>query len=385
MMSRPSSARCRLLTVALPLLLLSQACHSEPTVATEASPFRAKTLLDGLDRPWGLAFLPDQSLLVTLKGGELLHIKDGKRIAVKGMPAVQVAGQGGLLDVAIHPEYASEGDNNWIYLTFNQGTDDAYGTALGRGRLVGEGPSTRLEDWQILLSLPEKTRSGRHFGSRIAFDHDGHVYFSIGDRGDRPRAQDLADPAGSVLRLSLAGEIPDDNPLTENTKAHPAVFSFGHRNIQGMAVSPADGAIWTHEHGPQGGDEVNRIVAGSNYGWPDITYGKEYGTGFSIGEGSQKPGIQAPLHYWVPSIAPSGLAFYSGQPFAEWQGDLLVGALKHRRLVRLEIEDGRIVAEHRYMPGDKARIRDVRVGPDGLIYLLTDASNGKLIQLSPLP
>lgn len=384
-MSRHSFVRHRLLTLALPLLLLSQACNSAPSVATETSPFHAQTVLDGLDRPWGLAFLPDDSLLITLKGGELLHVRDGKRITVKGTPAVQVAGQGGLLDVAVHPAFTSDGDNNWVYLSFNQGSDDAYGTALGRGRLVRDGNSARLQEWQTLFSLPGKTRSGRHFGSRIAFDNDGHVYFSIGDRGDRPRAQDLADPAGSVLRLRLDGTIPDDNPYTDNAKAHPAVFSHGHRNIQGMAVSPADGLIWTHEHGPQGGDEVNRILPGSNYGWPVITYGKEYGTGFSIGEGSEKPGIQEPLHYWVPSIAPSGLAFYRGQAFSAWQGDLLVGALKHRRLVRLDIEDGRIVAEHRYIAGEEARIRDVRVGPDGLIYLLTDASNGKLIRLSPLP
>ena len=384
-MSHSFSARCRLLTLTLPLLLLSQACHSEPTVATETAPFRAQTLLDELDQPWALAFLPDESLLITLKAGQLLHIKDGQRISVKGTPAVQVAGQGGLLDVAIHPDFADGGEHNWVYLTFNQGTGDAYGTALGRGRLVVEAGTTRLEDWQTLFSLPGKTRSGRHFGSRIAFDDDGHVYFSIGDRGERPRAQDLADPAGSVLRLKLDGSIPEDNPYAETEKAHPALYSHGHRNIQGMAISAQDGLVWTHGHGPQGGDEVNRIHAGTNYGWPLITYGKEYGTGFSIGEGSEKPGVQAPLHYWVPSIAPSGMAFYSGQAFADWQGDLLVGALKHRRLVRLDLEDGRIVAEHRYIAGEEARIRDVRVGPDGLIYLLTDASNGKLIQLSPLP
>ncbi len=367
----------------LALLSLSSACRSEPSVATEPAPFRAQTLLEDLDQPWALAFLPDQAWLITQKAGELLYVKGKQRIRVAQLPDVAVTGQGGLMDVALHPAFALDGDSNWVYLTFNQAGDDVYGTALGRGRLVVEGNSARLDDWQTLFSLPQKTDSGRHFGSRIAFDDDGHVYFSIGDRGERQRAQDSADAAGSVIRLTLDGGIPEDNPLRNQNKAHPAIYSYGHRNIQGMATHPDSGEIWTHEHGPQGGDELNRIVAGRNYGWPLITYGKEYGTGFSIGEGSEKPGIEPPRHYWVPSIAPSGMAFYRGSAFADWQGDILVGALKHRRLVRLDVEDGRIVGEHRYVAGEDARIRDVRVGPDGLIYVLTDASKGKLIRLAP--
>lgn len=367
----------------LALLILSSACRSEPSVATEPAPFRAQTLLEDLEQPWALAFLPDQAWLITQKAGELLYVKGKQRIRVAQLPDVAVTGQGGLMDVALHPAFALDGDSNWVYLTFNQAGDDVYGTALGRGRLVVEGNSARLDDWQTLFSLPQKTDSGRHFGSRIAFDDDGHVYFSIGDRGERQRAQDSADAAGSVIRLTLDGGIPEDNPLRNQNKAHPAIYSYGHRNIQGMATHPDSGEIWTHEHGPQGGDELNRIVAGRNYGWPLITYGKEYGTGFSIGEGSEKPGIEPPRHYWVPSIAPSGMAFYRGSAFADWQGDILVGALKHRRLVRLDVEDGRIVGEHRYVAGEDARIRDVRVGPDGLIYVLTDASKGKLIRLAP--
>lgn len=367
----------------LALLSLSSACRSEPSVATEPAPFRAQTLLEDLDQPWALAFLPDQAWLITQKAGELLYVKGKQRIRVAQLPDVAVTGQGGLMDVALHPAFALDGDSNWVYLTFNQAGDDVYGTALGRGRLVVEGNSARLDDWQTLFSLPQKTGSGRHFGSRIAFDDDGHVYFSIGDRGERQRAQDSADAAGSVIRLTLDGGIPEDNPLRNQNNAHPAIYSYGHRNIQGMATHPDSGEIWTHEHGPQGGDELNRIVAGRNYGWPLITYGKEYGTGFSIGEGSEKPGIEPPRHYWVPSIAPSGMAFYRGSAFADWQGDILVGALKHRRLVRLDVEDGRIVGEHRYVAGEDARIRDVRVGPDGLIYVLTDASKGKLIRLAP--
>lgn len=367
----------------LALLSLSSACRSEPSVATEPAPFRAQTLLEDLDQPWALAFLPDQAWLITQKAGELLYVKGKQRIRVAQLPDVAVTGQGGLMDVALHPAFALDGDSNWVYLTFNQAGDDVYGTALGRGRLVVEGNSARLDDWQTLFSLPQKTDSGRHFGSRIAFDDDGHVYFSIGDRGERQRAQDSADAAGSVIRLTLDGGIPEDNPLRNQNKAHPAIYSYGHRNIQGMATHPDSGEIWTHEHGPQGGDELNRIVAGRNYGWPLITYGEEYGTGFSIGEGSEKPGIEPPRHYWVPSIAPSGMAFYRGSAFPDWQGDILVGALKHRRLIRLDVEDGRIVGEHRYVAGEDARIRDVRVGPDGLIYVLTDASKGKLIRLAP--
>ena len=367
----------------LALLSLSSACRSEPSVATEPAPFRAQTLLEDLEQPWALAFLPDQAWLITQKAGELLYVKGKQRIRVAQLPDVAVTGQGGLMDVALHPAFALDGDSNWVYLTFNQAGDDVYGTALGRGRLVVEGNSARLDDWQTLFSLPQKTDPGRHFGSRIAFDDDGHVYFSIGDRGERQRAQDSADAAGSVIRLTLDGGIPEDNPLRNQNNAHPAIYSYGHRNIQGMATHPDSGEIWTHEHGPQGGDELNRIVAGRNYGWPLITYGKEYGTGFSIGEGSEKPGIEPPRHYWVPSIAPSGMAFYRGSAFADWQGDILVGALKHRRLVRLDVEDGRIVGEHRYVAGEDARIRDVRVGPDGLIYVLTDASKGKLIRLAP--
>ncbi len=369
----------------LSLLALASACRSEPTVATEPSPFQAKTLIEGLDQPWGLAFMPNKAWLITEKGGDLLYIKDGQRLNVLGVPTVAVTGQGGLLDVALHPRFASDPAQNWVYLTFNEGADRAYGTALGRGRFVVEGDTARLSDWQTLFSLPNKTGAGRHFGSRIAFDNTGHVYFSIGDRGDRQRAQSISDPAGSVLRLTLDGGIPSDNPFVADNDAHPAVFSIGHRNIQGMAIHPDSGKVWTHEHGPQGGDELNPITAGRNYGWPIITYGKEYGTGFSIGEGTEKPGIEPPLHYWVPSVAPSGMAFYNGDAFPDWQGDVLIGTLKHRRLVRLDIEDGRVVDEHRYIAGEEARIRDVRVGPDGLIYLLTNGSNSKLIQLSPKP
>ncbi len=369
---------CR--TVLLLLALCSTACQSRETVPTTDAPFKTTVLAENLDQPWGLAFLPSGGYLITQKSGQLILLRKGQRSAVDGVPESVNVGQGGLLDVALHPRYAH--GQSWVYLSYSSG-EDAYGTALGRGRFSIDGNGRgKLTDWQTLFSLPQHSSRGQHFGSRIVFDSRGYLYLSIGDRGERDRAQDPGDPAGSILRLTDTGEIPPDNPFVNQPGAHPALFSIGHRNPQGLARHP-NGEIWDLEHGPQGGDEVNRLVAGHNYGWPVITYGKEYGTGLSIGEGTHKDGMDQPLYYWVPSIAPSGMSFYQGSAFADWQGDLLLGALKFQRLVRLDIEDGKIRQEYRYIPGEAARIRDVRVGPDGLIYVLTDARNGKLLQLSP--
>lgn len=373
-----TSATCLLLA----LMLGGAACQSESSQPTEQpAPFQVSVVAEHLDQPWGLAFLPTGGMLVTQKTGQLIYLHQDQRSTVAGVPEVAVYGQGGLLDVALHPQFSS--GQNWVYLSYSSG-DKTYATTLGRGRFRRQADgSASLVDWQELFRLPQASGRGQHFGSRIAFDSQGYLYLSIGDRGQRERAQDLTDPAGSILRLHADGQIPDDNPFAGQTDVHPAIFTSGHRNPQGLARQPGSGQIWDLEHGPQGGDEVNRLQAGHNYGWPVITYGDEYGTGFSIGEGTHKDGMEQPLHYWKPSIAPSGMAFYQGDAFASWQGDLLVGALKYQRLVRLEIEDGQIVREHRYIPGEKARVRDVRIGPDGLIYLLTDARNGKLLRLSP--
>lgn len=355
------------------------ACQDDGANAAEPAPFATTVLISGLDQPWGMAFMPDDSLLITEKTGRLLHWRDGVLQPITGIPQSHAVGQGGLLDVALHPDFATDPAQRWVYLSYTYSDGAGYGTALGRGQWKG----TALADWQLLFELPQTTSRGQHFGSRIVFDRDDYLYLSIGDRGDRDRAQSLADPAGAVLRLHADGRIPADNPFRNRSDAHPAIFSYGHRNPQGMTRHPVSGAIWAQEHGPQGGDELNQLKAAANYGWPTITYGEEYGTGLSIGEGTAKPGIEPPVHYWKPSIAPSGLAFYQGTPFAAWNGDVLVGALKAQRLVRLQMQDGRVISEHRYLPGEAARIRDVRVGPDGLIYLLTDARNGELRRLSP--
>jgi glucose/arabinose dehydrogenase len=248
-----------------------------------------------------------------------------------------------------------------------------------RARLKGD----RLVDIEHLFSMQPKSRGGRHVGGRIAFDRKGFVYLTLGDRGDEDRAQAPNDHAGAVIRLHDDGRIPKDNPFVGQARQLPEVFSRGNRNIQGVAFHPVTGELWAHEHGPQGGDEINIIKGGRNYGWPVITYGVNYVTGTRIGEGTHKAGMEQPLHVWVPSIAPSGMAFYSGNAFPKWQGSLLIGALRAQALVRLELNGDRVVSEERLLVGELGRIRDVRVGPDGLVYLLSDSSDGKLWRLEP--
>jgi glucose/arabinose dehydrogenase len=248
-----------------------------------------------------------------------------------------------------------------------------------RARLEGHS----LVERQVLFRQQPKSRTGRHFGSRLVFDREGFLFITLGDRGERERAQNIGDHAGSVIRLHDDGRVPGDNPLVHMSRPKGEIFSYGHRNIQGAALHPQTGVLWIHEHGPQGGDELNIVSAGANYGWPVITYGKEYVTGWDIGEGTHKEGMEQPIHVWTPSIAPSGMAFYTGDKFPGWRGSLFVGALKFQLLVRLELEGDRVVKEERYLEGELGRIRDVRTGPDGYLYLLTDARNGRLIRLEP--
>jgi glucose/arabinose dehydrogenase len=247
-----------------------------------------------------------------------------------------------------------------------------------RARL-GEG---RLEDPEVIFTALPLVSSSKHFGSRLAFGPQGHLFITVGERGQDDRAQDLADLNGSVIRLRPDGSVPEDNPFVGRADARPEIFSYGHRNPQGMAVHPETGDVWTHEHGPRGGDEVNLIRPGVNYGWPVITHGISY-AGFPIGEGEAKPGMAQPLHYWVPSIAPSGMAFYTGDAFPEWRGDLFVGALVQKHLARLELDGERVVAEERLLERAIGRIRDVETGPDGFLYLLTDEADGELYRLEP--
>ena len=347
---------------------------------TERHAVRVNVLTQGLEHPWSLAFLPDGRMLVTERPGRLRYVgADGALdpTPIGGLPAeVAAPGQGGLHDVVLHPEFPI---NRLVYIAYAGGSGGSYGTELARGRLEGH----RLADVEVLFRALPKSHGGRHFGGRVVFDGDGRVFLTLGDRGHRPRAQDLGDHAGSVIRLSEDGAVPADNPFVSVAGARPEIFSLGNRNVQGAAMNPWTGELWAHEHGPQGGDEVNVIRSGANYGWPVITYGKNYGIGTSIGEGTHKEGVAQPLHQWTPSIAPSGMAFYDGDKFPGWRGSLLVGALKFRLLSRLELDGERVVREERMLEDVLGRIRDVRVGPDGYVYLLNDHPNGVIARLEP--
>jgi glucose/arabinose dehydrogenase len=388
---RTGAARCaleyemKLLSTHFTRLLLALALagvtSAQDGTVSEQARFRVEHLTGGLDHPWSLAFLPGGGFLVSERPGRLRRVDaDGRLLdkPVGGLPEIRARGQGGLLDVALHPQFEA---NKWVYLSYVEPGPGGMGTAVARGRLRGD----RLSDTEVLFRMLPKSRSGRHFGSRLVFDRDGHLFITLGDRGDRPRAQDLGDHAGSVIRLNDDGSVPADNPFVGRPDARPEIYSYGHRNIQGATLHPSTGQLWTHEHGPQGGDEINLPVPGVNYGWPVVTYGVNYGIGTAIGEGTEKAGMAQPLHHWTPSIAPSGLAFYEGDRFPGWQGDLFVGSLKFELLLRLQLEDGRVVGEERLLEEALGRIRDVRQGPDGLLYLLTDASgDGQLVRLVPL-
>jgi len=369
-----------LIIVAGTLFPITSAAAQTVTVQSQQHALRVVTLVKGFAHPWSLAFLPDGRMLITERSGALRMVsKDFKLDAapIEGVPRVVASGQGGMFDVALHPDYSN---NGWIYLAYNGPGPGGWGTELVRAKLDGR----RLTQMQVLFRLEPKSRAGLHFGGRVVFDRQGHLYLTLGDRGEMKRAQRLDDHAGSVIRLHDDGRVPVDNPFVKRTGARPEKFTLGNRNMQGAAFHPQTGELWTHEHGPQGGDEVNVMRAGRNYGWPVITYGVNYGTGTRIGEGTHKPGMEQPLHKWVPSIAPSGMAFYEGDKFPGWRGNLLVGALRDEMLVRLELDGEKVVKEERFLKGTLGRIRDVRVGPDGYVYLLTDDSDGVLARLEPV-
>ena len=367
------------------LLMCMAACL--PTWAQEGTPifksekhaFRVATLVTGLENPWSIAFLPDGRMLVTERAGRLRLVSHDFKLNPKpidGLPEVVPQGQGGLFDVVLHPQYAQ---NGWIYWAYNAPGPGGWGTALARGKLQDH----RMTEVQVLFSMQPKTRSGLHFGGRIVFDQAGLLYLTLGDRGDKDRAQKLGDHAGSVIRLHDDGRVSANNPFVNRAGALAEKWTLGNRNMQGAALHPQTGELWTHEHGPQGGDEVNVMRSGINYGWPVITYGVNYGLGTKIGEGQVKAGLEQPLHVWVPSIAPSGMAFVSGSQFPQWQGNLLVGALNGQTLVRLTLEGEKVLGEERLLQG-RSRLRDVRMGPDGFVYLLTDEAKGALLRLEPL-
>ena len=341
--------------------------------------YEVEVLQEGLEYPWGLAQLPDGSLLITEKPGRLLHLSAdfSSRHSIEGVPEVDWVGQGGLLDVVLHPEYG-QADNRWIYLSYSKVCATGFTTVLSRYRLQ----DYRLEDGQLLFEAHPCGGLTWHFAGRLAFDADGYLFLTVGDRGERENAQELSSHWGKLIRLHADGRIPEDNPFVGDADALPEVYSYGHRNPQGLAWNPFDGKLWLHEHGPKGGDELNRIRAGANYGWPRVTHGREY-TGGIISEQTHAPGIEPPVWHWTPSIAPSGFAIYDGEPFAKWRGHLLVGALKFRNVYRVQLGQEGEVHEQVLPEPQGHRIRDIRVLGDGLIYLLTDDADGQLLRLVP--
>ncbi len=339
-----------------------------------------RTIAGGLQHPWGLAFLPDGGYLVTERVGTLRRVAaDGSVSApIAGVPAVVAEGQGGLLDVALAPDFA---DSALVYLSYAEpGEGKLAGTAVARGRLEAD----RLVDVTVIFRQQPKLETRHHFGSRLVFTPDGHLFITMGDRGERPTAQDLASHMGTVARVRLDGSVPEDNPFVGQAGAQPETWSYGHRNQQGAALNPWTGQLWTHEHGPRGGDEVNIPQAGRNYGWPLITHGINY-SGQPIPEavGREREGLEPPHHVWEVSPGVSGMAFYDDARHPGWARSLFVGALAQRLLIRLSIDGERVVGEERLLEELQARIRDVRVGPDGALYLLTDDINGSLLRVEP--
>jgi len=371
--------------------LLSRAAAAIPTLALTATLMAGnafaqtsvtpETVADGLSYPWSVAFLPDGGFLVTERDGVLKRLgPDGTQQVVEGTPEVFAQGQGGLLDVVLSPEFESD---STLYMTFSQGSPEGAGTSLHKARLV-ETVDTgyALEDGETIFRGNNRAYGGRHFGSRLAFAPDGTLFMTLGDRGDGPRAQDASEHTGSVLRLTTDGHPAPGNPFLNEEGIQPEIWSIGHRNPQAAAINPATGELWTVEHGARGGDEINIPKAGRNYGWPVISYGRHY-SGGKIGEGTEKDGMEQPVHYWDPSIAPSGMAFVTSDRYPDWQGGLLVGALRGQHLARLELQGDRIAGEARLLTDLGERIRDVREGPDGYIYILTDSDDGRLIRLVP--
>lgn len=360
-------------------LLVVTAASTASAQSYESEHYRLKveTVAEGLVRPWGLAWLPDGRMLVTEKPGRLrLVAPDGEVLPpVRGLPEVDDSGQGGLLDVLVDPGFA---ENQVIYFSYSEPGAEGSGTAVARAELRGGA----LDKVKVIFRQVPKSDSGRHYGSRLAWAADGTLFVTLGDRGERERAQDPSVNRGQVVRIHTDGRIPDDNPFVGRVGHRPEIWSYGHRNPQGAATHPETGALWIHEHGARGGDEVNIPKRGGNHGWPVIAYGTHY-SGAQIGIGTSAPGMEQPVHYWDPSIAPSGMAFYTGDVFEKWRGNLLVGALKFRLLARLTLKGNRVVGQEALITKIGERIRDVRQGPDGYVYLLTDSRAGRILRLEP--
>lgn len=350
------------LPLALSLALIAAFPGAARALDSSAGPLRIEKVAGGLEEPWSVAFLPGGGVLVSERGGRLWHIAEGTRWRLAGLPEVAVAGQGGLLDILVPRDFA---ESREIFLSYAKRQGAGQGTALARARLSAD--ARRLEGVREIFEMAPGASGGRHFGGRLVEGPGGHIFLTLGERGDRPAAQDLSRHNGTVIRLNRDGSIPGDNPFAGQPGARPEIWSYGHRNPQGAALD-LDGRLWVNEHGAMGGDEVNPIRKGANYGWPVISYGRHY-SGATIGEGSAKPGMEQPAHYWDPSIAPSGLMVYSGALWSAWRGSLFSGSLKFGFLSRLAPASG--WAEERLKSPETGRVRDVREGPDGAIWFLS--------------
>ncbi|MDB6141413.1 MAG: oxidoreductase [Pseudomonas sp.] len=385
-MLRTLLPRISLLTVlcASALMVVSFSASAGPTqeLDSELGPVSVNQIVKGLDHPWALAFLPNrQGMLITERPGNLRIVTmDGKLSApLTGVPKVWAKGQGGLLDVVLSPDFASD---RRVYLSYAEGggEDGKAGTTVGRGRLSQDMRS--LENFKVIFRQEPKLSTGNHFGSRLVFDRDGYLFIALGENNQRPTAQDLDKLQGKVVRIFSDGKVPDDNPFVGQPGVRPEIWSYGHRNQQGAALNPWTGTLWTHEHGPRGGDEINIIEAGKNYGWPIATYGIDYSMQpISEAKGKVVEGTVQPKHVWEKSPAISGMAFYDSDHFKPWDHNLFIGALAAEELIRLQFDGDKIVHEERLLSELKARIRDVRLGPDGYLYVLTDSDDGQLLKV----
>jgi len=352
-----------------------------PGVTTEQALGHA-VIASGLEHPWGLAWLPDGGWLVTEKAGRMrvVGLDGAKGEPITGLPAVDARGQGGLLDVVAGPTFAQD---RLIYWSYSEPRGGGNATSVARGRLSDD--RTRVESVQVIFRALPVYDGDKHFGSSLAFAPDGKLFITLGERSDRPmrpQAQDLGSHMGKTIRINADGSVPSDNPFVGRDGALPEIWSLGHRNVQGVAVQPGTGAIWTVEHGTRGGDEVNLDRAGVNYGWPDAAYGIEYAGGAINAGNTQKAGTEQPVYYWDPVIAPGGAVFYQGAMFPGWEGNLLVAGLKEKHVARLVIQDDRVVGEERLLTDLGERVRDVAIGPDGAVWAITDEDDGKLIRLA---
>ena len=349
------------------------------SLKSELHDYRIVELASGLENPWSMAFLSGEAMLITERTGRLRLFKNKKLdpTPLGGVPDVVASGQGGLFDVLLHPKFDS---NRQIYLSYAAKGKTGVNTRVTR--FVFDPETSALRKPLTVFDAKPKVFGGRHFGGRMIFDRLGYLFISTGDRGEMLRAQALNDHSGSIIRIRDDGRIPKSNPVNKHAGIRTEIFSYGHRNPQGMALNPLSGAVWTHEHGPRGGDEINIINIGKNYGWPMITHGVDY-DGSKIGLGTRAPGMEQPQYYWTPSIAPSGMVFYSGTKFPRWKNNLFIGSLKNKMLVRLEITGNVISKEERLLKDKIGRVRDVREGPDGFIYLITDELDGRLVRLEP--